>query len=778
MADIFVAYASADRDRVALLARELSDRGWSVWWDRKIPPGKTFDEVIEEALDESKAVLAVWTEAAATSRWVRTEAAEGAARSVLVPVLMDDVKVPLAFRRIQAADLRDWEPGTAHPGFDELIDALDAIIGPEEPEETDPMELAVGAAQGRAADADWAGVITILSPMAEESSDFAADQPDAAELLSLAQRTQQALALYEEAEVLYTDARWGDVVARFDQIFELDPDFEYGTDLKTRAEQHIAQEEELRLAALYDRAAAALEVREWPVAVALFEQLGADAPDYRDVAMQLELARAGAETDRRYRELQQALDDGDPALVIAGLNELAEANPDFGDPADLMGQATALAAAAAAEPTPPFAAPEDAAPPVATPPQPPPKPAATAQSEEAPTTTPSAGQKWWWMAAGVAAVAIVGVILIAALGGGGGDDSVAPPTSAADAAAEAAAGATTTVQDNDTVAPVSVQLACMVADIAGTGDQGYNASAWQGVEQAAAESGAEARLLESGSEDDYLPNIQTFVEQDCDVIVTVGWRMGEVTLVSAEANPETAFAIVDIGYELPPPNLRSLVFAIEQPAFLAGYTAAAMTETGIVGTFGGMDIPPVTLFMDGFVEGVDFYNAEKEKLGDLMSGSRPNVEVLGWNLESHEGLFIGNFEDLDAGRIFAQDLVEQGADIVLAVAGPVGQGSAALASELGSFMMIGVDVDMTLIDPENAAVYLTSITKGVRNTVHRAVLDALAGHHNNEPLVGDLSNEGAGLAPNQFERVVPEDIKIELETIRQLIIEGVLQPSR
>jgi basic membrane protein A len=747
-----------------------------VWWDRKIPPGKTFDEVIEEALDDSKAVLAVWTEASATSRWVRTEAAEGAARSVLVPVLMDDVQVPLAFRRIQAADLRDWEPGVDHAGFDELIEALAAIIGSEEPEETHPMELALIASRGRAAEADWAGVITILSPFADENADFAADQPEAAELLSLARRNQQALALYEEAEVLYTDARWVDVVTRFDQILELDPEFAYGTDLKDKAEQHITQEEELRLAALYDRAATALEAREWPVAVALFTQLAADAPDYRDSEMQLELARAGAESDRRYRELQQELRDGDPALVIAGLTELAETNPEFGDPEDLMGQANALVEAA--EPTPAVAvAAVDAATDAVQPrPEPKPTPEPTWEPDPARSAT-GGGPKWWWIAAGVAAVAIVAVVLVAALGGGGeggADAAAAPPTTSADGADDAAGGVTTTAQDDGAVAAPTGQLVCLVADVAGTGDMGYNASAWEGAQRAAEDIGAEARLLESATDEDYGPNIREFIDQGCDVIVTVGWRMGGVTLEAAEAAPDTSFAIVDIGYEAPPPNLRGLVFAADQAAFMAGYTAAAMSESGRVGTFGGMDIPSVTVFMDGYVRGVEFYNTEKARLGDQMSGNQPRVEVLGWNPEANEGLFIGNFENLDDGWAVAQDLVDQGADIIMPVAGPVTYGAAALATELGTFMVVGVDVDMALTDPEHADVYLTSVTKEVHNAVYQAVADALAGNHTNEPFVGELYNEGVGIAPNRFERIVPDDTKIELEAIRQLISEGVI----
>ena len=178
MIDVFVSYASADRERVAPLAQALLDHGWSVWWDRQIPPGKTFDEVIEAALDQAKVVLAVWTQAGVASPWVRTEAAEGAARGILVPVLAElvpvlaeDVRIPLAFRRIQAADLTDWAPGQEHPGFTELIDAINELtrIEPAEelqpPKPEDPVERAMLAAQARAAERDWEGVIGLLGPL-------------------------------------------------------------------------------------------------------------------------------------------------------------------------------------------------------------------------------------------------------------------------------------------------------------------------------------------------------------------------------------------------------------------------------------------------------------------------------------------------------------------------------------------------------------------------------------------------------------------------------------
>jgi len=104
MSDIFLSYASEDRARVLPLVQALEHHGWSVWWDRTIPPGKTFDQVIEEALEGSRCVVVAWSHASATSHWVRTEAEDGRQRACLVPVLLDiEVRIPLAFRLIQAA---------------------------------------------------------------------------------------------------------------------------------------------------------------------------------------------------------------------------------------------------------------------------------------------------------------------------------------------------------------------------------------------------------------------------------------------------------------------------------------------------------------------------------------------------------------------------------------------------------------------------------------------------------------------------------------------------
>src|SRR4029453_1919872 len=130
MSDIFLSYASEDRQRVAPLVRALERRGWSVWWDRTILPGRTYDIVIEEALEAARCVIVVWSNTSVTSDWVKTEAAEGARRRILVPVALDAVRIPLEFRRIQAAQLMDWRDTDLHPEFEKVIRSVTGLLGP------------------------------------------------------------------------------------------------------------------------------------------------------------------------------------------------------------------------------------------------------------------------------------------------------------------------------------------------------------------------------------------------------------------------------------------------------------------------------------------------------------------------------------------------------------------------------------------------------------------------------------------------------------------------
>jgi basic membrane protein A and related proteins len=312
----------------------------------------------------------------------------------------------------------------------------------------------------------------------------------------------------------------------------------------------------------------------------------------------------------------------------------------------------------------------------------------------------------------------------------------------------------------------SAFTACQVTDSGGVDDKSFNETAWEGAQQGAADVGGEAKVLESQSETDYVPNINSFLAQDCDVIITVGFLLGDATKAAAEANPDRKFAIIDVTYDPVIPNVLGSEFATEQGGFLAGYLSAGISKTGVVGTFGGINIGHgVTGFMDGFVWGVQYYNEQKGT----------DVQVLGWDPAAKEGLFTGNFSNLDDGRTFAQNLNQEGADIVLPVAGPVGLGSAALAAELGTdtLKIIGVDADQYLTDPDHGSVYLTSILKQVNTTAEEAIKRAADGTFEGGALIGTLENGGVGLAPfHDLDGEVSAEMKAELDTIRKGIIDG------
>lgn len=279
-------------------------------------------------------------------------------------------------------------------------------------------------------------------------------------------------------------------------------------------------------------------------------------------------------------------------------------------------------------------------------------------------------------------------------------------------------------------------LACQVTDTGGIDDASFNQTAWAGVEQAEADLGVEGAFLESQEQADYETNIQAFIDQGCDLIITVGFLLGDATAAAAEANPEQEFGIIDFAYDPAFENVAGHVFATDQAAFLAGYIAAANTQTGVVGTFGGINIPPVTVFMDGFYYGVQYYNQE----------NGTDVQVLGWDPMAQDGLFTGNFDSLDDGRAFAESLMDEGADIIMPVAGPVGLGSAAAIQERGNAWLIGVDNDWTQTAPEYADIVLTSVLKNMDSTVYSHIETLINGEDPGSLIVGTLENGGVGIA--------------------------------
>jgi basic membrane protein A len=310
--------------------------------------------------------------------------------------------------------------------------------------------------------------------------------------------------------------------------------------------------------------------------------------------------------------------------------------------------------------------------------------------------------------------------------------------------------------------------ACQVTDAGGIDDKSFNATAWKGIEDAEESMGIEGKYLESQQQTDYEKNINAFLEEGCDLIVTVGFLLGDATAAAAEANPEQKFTIVDFAFDPTIDNVLGQVFNTDEAAFLAGYLAAGVSQTGKVGTFGGIQIPTVTVFMDGFAVGVDYYNQQKGT----------NVEVLGWDPAAQTGLFTGNFESLDDGRNLGESLMDEGADIIMPVAGPVGLGTAAAVQERGGVYIIGVDSDWTQTSPEFTDITLTSVLKKMDVTTQEAIKMTMEGSFTGGVVVGTLENAGVDLAPfHELDSMVSSDLKAELDTIRQGIIDGSIQTS-
>lgn len=142
MSDIFLSYADEDKSRAKQLADSLGRQGWSVWWDKKIPPGQSFDTVIQKALDGARCVVVLWTAHSTSSHWVKTEAAEGARRGILVPALMEKVDLPLEFRRIQSADLTAWQGEDSKGDYADFLLAIGNLLDtpPEIDSFTEPVE--------------------------------------------------------------------------------------------------------------------------------------------------------------------------------------------------------------------------------------------------------------------------------------------------------------------------------------------------------------------------------------------------------------------------------------------------------------------------------------------------------------------------------------------------------------------------------------------------------------------------------------------------------------
>ncbi len=316
-------------------------------------------------------------------------------------------------------------------------------------------------------------------------------------------------------------------------------------------------------------------------------------------------------------------------------------------------------------------------------------------------------------------------------------------------------------------------LGCMVTDTGGIDDRSFNASSWQGMQEAASANPSKisVKYLQSTTQSDYTPNINTFIGDKCGIIVTVGFLMAQATQTASKANASSKFAIVDNSYTPALTNVDALLFNTVQDGFQGGYLAAGMSKTGKVATFGGEKLPTVTIYMDGFYDGVQYYNAKHGT----------HVSVLGWSEKTQNGSFTGDFTNQTNGQNLTQTFITEGADVIFPVAGNVGLGAAKAVQNADASAgsqkvnMEWVDTDGCISAAQYCKYFITSVTKGIQPAVKNAVVTASNGSFKGGNYIGTLANGGVTLAPyHDFASKIPAALKAEVIALKAGIISGLI----
>ena len=327
----------------------------------------------------------------------------------------------------------------------------------------------------------------------------------------------------------------------------------------------------------------------------------------------------------------------------------------------------------------------------------------------------------------------------------------------------AAASLLTTVA----VAPANAktkQKVCVALDTAGINDKSFNQTSYEGAKAAKAAGYASTiEYLPAKSGADYAPNVQKFVDKGCTSIIGVGYLLGDAIGAAAAKNPKINFSLVD-GWS-GGANQKGITYKTDENSFLVGYLAAGMSKTKKVATYGGLQIPTVTIFMNGYANGVEFYNA--------LNGT--NVQVLGWNPSTQKGTFLGSFDDTTKALSTSIAFEQQGADFIFPVAG--GMQSATAGNSLKSKKSSVIWVDAAVMDTgkQFASVTPVSALKGLKEGVLAAVKEAYDGKFSNAPYVGTLKNKGVSyvITPS-WSKKIPAKLQNDLRGIAADIAAGIV----
>jgi basic membrane protein A len=322
----------------------------------------------------------------------------------------------------------------------------------------------------------------------------------------------------------------------------------------------------------------------------------------------------------------------------------------------------------------------------------------------------------------------------------------------------------------DTTAEPIDFLACAVSDEGNWNDKSFNEAVYTGLKQAEAELGVQINALESATPEDFEPNLQASVDAGCDIIIGVGFALGDaITKISAE-NPELNFALVDSASEST--NVKPLLFETAEAGFLAGYASADYSTSKTLGTFGGLPFPSVTDFMTGYYYGAMQWGMD----------NGAEVTVLGWDPANPDGGdFMGGFAPNNPeGLAIAKTQIQAGADVILPVGGNQFTSVQSAIDELNpDAAMLGVDVDIAAQNPDLAKYILTSIEKRmavatfdvIKGLVDGAAFDAT-------PYIGTLANKGVAISAfTDFSSKVSSGLAAKLVELEAGIIDGTYKPK-
>ncbi len=300
----------------------------------------------------------------------------------------------------------------------------------------------------------------------------------------------------------------------------------------------------------------------------------------------------------------------------------------------------------------------------------------------------------------------------------------------------------------------------LVTDVGKLDDKSFNESSWNGAQMGAEALGTEAKAIETQDPNDFAKNINQFVSEGYNVIVTVGFALGEATIEAAKANPDIKFIGVDQFQAEEIPNLTGLIFDEDKAGFLAGALAASYSKSGKIGAVLGTDlVPPVWKFGEGYRAGALHVN--------------PDIEV---QTVYHSDVgFDKTFTDPEWGKATALSMIDQGVDVVFGAGGQTGNGALFGVAERADagVVGIGVDTDQYLTLPEAEPVLLSSAMKildqGVADLIAQVADGSIAGGN----FVGEV-----GLAPfHDLEDQVSDETKTLIEDLTEQLEDGTLQTN-